>query len=102
MQPPSVSPGFGAAREALGWAQMRVFVAGGAGFIGSPVSRVLLEAGHQVTVFDNLSNGRRDLVPPAAAFVRGDLKQEQRLAAALGGPGRVIHLAAFLAVPTSL
>jgi len=102
MQPPSVSPGFGDAPQALGWAQMRVFVAGGAGFIGSHVSRALLEAGHQVTVFDNLSNGRRDLVPPAAAFVRGDLKQEQRLAAALAGHDVVIHLAAFVAVPTSI
>ena len=81
---------------------MRVFVAGGAGFIGSHVSRALLEAGHQVTVFDNLSNGRRDLVPPAAAFLRGDLKQEQRLAAALAGHDVVIHLAAFVAVPTSI
>ena len=82
--------------------QMRVFVAGGAGFIGSHVSRVLLEAGHQVTVFDNLSTGRRDLVPPGAVFVRGDLKQEQRLAAALAGHDAVVHLAALVPVPASI
>ena len=81
---------------------MRVFVTGGAGFIGSHVARVLLEAGHQVTVFDNLSTGRRELVPGGAVFVRGDLKQEHRLAEALAGHDAVIHLAALVPVPLSV
>ncbi len=42
---------------------MRVLVTGGAGFIGSHISRVLVEQGHHVTVLDNLSRGRRELVP---------------------------------------
>src|SRR3989304_111487 len=49
--------------------QMRVFVAGGAGFIGSHVSRVLLEARDQVPGFDNPSPGRRRPGPSARAAV---------------------------------
>src|SRR5712691_11796791 len=81
---------------------MRVFVTGGAGFIGSHTARVLLDAGHQVTVFDNLSTGRRDLVPPGAVFIRGDVKNEARLAEALAGHDAVIHLAALIAVAVSV
>ena len=61
---------------------MRVFLTGGAGFIGSHVSAVLLAAGHDVTVFDNLSNGHREFVPSNAAFIEGDLADP-----ALGGQG---------------
>lgn len=81
---------------------MRVFVTGGAGFIGSHVSNVLLKAGHQVTVFDNLSAGHRELVPRGAVFVKGDLKNEARLPGWLAEHDVVIHLAAMVAVPTSV
>jgi UDP-glucose 4-epimerase len=81
---------------------MRVFITGGAGFIGSHTARLLVGAGHQVTVFDNLSTGRRDLVPAGAVFVRGDLKNEARLTAALAGQEAVIHLAASIAVALSV
>ena len=79
-----------------------MLVTGGAGFIGSHVTRVLLGAGHAVTVLDNLSSGRRDLVPPEAAFIRGDLKDERRLPEWLTGHDAVIHLAAFVAVGVSV
>ncbi len=81
---------------------MRVLVTGGAGFIGSHVSRVLLEQGHQVTVLDNLSRGRRDLVPETAAFVHADLADEAATAEALRGHDAVIHLAGFLEVAVSV
>jgi len=81
---------------------MRVLVTGGAGFIGSHVTRVLLGAGNAVTVLDNLSSGRRDLVPPEATFIRGDLKDERRLPEWLTGHDAVIHLAAFVAVGVSV
>lgn len=81
---------------------MRIFVTGGAGFIGSHTTAILLERGHQVTVYDNLSSGRRELVPAACAFVRGDLKDERRLREALAGHDAVIHLAAFIAVGVSV
>jgi UDP-glucose 4-epimerase len=81
---------------------MRILVTGGAGFIGSHTTRILLERGHQVTVYDNLSSGRRDLVPKAAVFVRGDLKDDRKLADALAGHDAVVHLAAFIAVGVSV
>jgi UDP-glucose 4-epimerase len=47
---------------------MRALVTGGAGYIGSVVAAALLDAGHQVDVVDNLSDGHRDAVPGGAAF----------------------------------
>ena len=81
---------------------MRVLVTGGAGFIGSHVTRVLLAEGHAVTVLDNLSNGRRELVPPGAAFIKGDLKQEAKLDGWVAGNEVVIHLAALVPVAVSV
>jgi len=80
---------------------MQIFVTGGAGFIGSHVSRILLEAGHGVTVFDNLSTGHRELVPAGAAFIEGDLKDES-LPRVLAGHEAVVHLAALVPVPVSI
>lgn len=80
---------------------MRIFLTGGAGFIGSHTSRSLLDKGHEVTVLDNLSNGRRDLVPAGATFIEGDLADE-RLADWLRGHDAVIHMAAFVPVPISV
>jgi UDP-glucose 4-epimerase len=81
---------------------VRIFVTGGAGFIGNHTTRVLLGRGHQVTVYDNLSSGRRDLVPAGAAFVKGDLREEKKLASAIAGHDAVVHLAAFIAVGVSV
>lgn len=80
---------------------MRVVVTGGAGFIGSAVSYVLLDEGHDVTVIDNLSKGFRTLVPEGARFVEGDLSDE-RLAEWLRGHDAVIHMAAFIEVARSV
>jgi UDP-glucose 4-epimerase len=54
-------------------AMMRVLVTGGAGYIGSVVTERLLERGHEVTVYDNLSRGHRDAVLPGAELVEADL-----------------------------
>ncbi len=58
---------------------MNVLVTGGAGYIGSATSALLLEAGHRVTVFDNLSNGHRKAVPAQARFVQGDISERGAL-----------------------
>ena len=48
---------------------MKVLVTGGAGYIGSVVSTLLLDAGHDVTVVDDLCTGHRDAVPAGARAV---------------------------------
>ncbi len=56
---------------------MNVLVTGGAGYIGSHMVRVLLRAGHAVTVLDDLSSGHADTVPPAARFVQADVRARE-------------------------
>ncbi len=53
--------------------EMNVFVTGGAGYIGSVCVEELLNAGHQVTVFDNLTEGHCSAVDPRARFIQGCL-----------------------------
>jgi UDP-glucose 4-epimerase len=81
---------------------VRVFVTGGAGFIGSHVTRVLLQEGHEVTVIDNLWRGRRELVPEGAAFIEADLADEDVVTESLRGHDAVIHLAGYLEVGVSV
>lgn len=52
---------------------MRILVTGGAGYIGSATTAHLLEAGHEVTVYDNLYRGHRAAVPGKAEFIQGDI-----------------------------
>jgi len=81
---------------------LRVLVTGGAGFIGSHVSRVLLQQGHQVTVVDNLCRGYRQLVHPEARFVQADLADQEAVEGALRGQDAVVHMAGFIAVGESV
>lgn len=81
---------------------MRVLVTGGAGFIGSHVTAVLIEQGHQVTVIDNLSRGHRHLVHPQARFIQADLADEEALEGALRGQDAVVHMAGLIAVGESV
>ena len=62
---------------------MNVFVTGGAGYIGSVCVEQLVNAGHSVSVYDNLSEGHRSAVDKRAGFVEGDLSEGPRLAQAL-------------------
>jgi UDP-glucose 4-epimerase len=58
---------------------MHIFVAGGAGYIGSIVADELLKSGYDVTVFDNLVKGYRQSVPEKATFIQGDILDRQAL-----------------------
>jgi UDP-glucose 4-epimerase len=75
-----------------------VLVTGGAGFIGSHVSRALLARGLRVTVLDNLSMGRREAVPDGARLVVGDVRDRAAATEALQGADAVIHLAAQVTI----
>ena len=48
---------------------MRLLVTGGAGYIGGTVATILMQAGHEVTVLDNLCHSKRNEVPARAEFV---------------------------------
>ncbi|HEY2080457.1 MAG TPA: UDP-glucose 4-epimerase GalE [Streptosporangiaceae bacterium] len=72
---------------------MKLLVTGGAGYIGSVVAAQLADAGHEVTVLDDLSTGHADAVPPGARFVRGDLRADAAAVLA-GGVDAVLHFAA--------
>ncbi len=83
---------------------MRIFVTGGAGYVGSHCVRALLDAGHTVMVFDNLSFGHRAAVDPRAGFVHGDLADADTLRRVLveGGYDAAMHFAALINVGESV
>ncbi|MEU7635578.1 MULTISPECIES: UDP-glucose 4-epimerase GalE [unclassified Streptomyces] len=75
-------------------------VTGGAGYVGSVVAQHLLEAGHTVTVLDNLSTGFRAAVPAGATFIEGDIRDAHRWLDATYDA--VLHFAAFSQVGESV
>jgi UDP-glucose 4-epimerase len=83
---------------------MHIVVTGGAGYIGSVVSERLLDAGHEVTVYDNLSHGHRDAVPPGAAFEEGDVLDTERVRGVLlqRRVEAVVHAAGLIEVSDSM
>lgn len=83
---------------------MKVLVTGGAGYIGSHTAKALLEAGHDVIVFDNLSTGFQEAVPQKATFVRGDVRSCQEIINTINehSISAIVHFAAKLVVPESI
>ena len=82
---------------------MKLLVTGGAGYIGSVVSRQLLAAGHEVVVFDSLERGHRAAVAPDARFVQGDLRDAGATAGVVSeGFDGVLHFAALALVGESV
>lgn len=81
----------------------KVLVSGGAGYIGSVLVRLLLEKGFAVRVIDKLSFGGEPLLDwlnhPQFEFVKGDIRNEADVAAALQGVDAVAHLAAIVGDP---
>ncbi len=81
----------------------RVLVTGGAGYIGSHTAQQLLDAGNDVVILDNLSNGDRAMSPGGARFIEGDLADRDLLAEILGdGIDAVLHFAGSIVVPDSV
>ena len=83
---------------------MKIMITGGAGYIGSVLTERCLAAGHQVTVFDNLSTGHREAVHPDARFITGDVGDRTGVAATLNESGAeaVIHMAGFIEAGESM
>ena len=81
----------------------RVLITGGAGFIGSTVADLFLQAGWDVAVLDDLSTGKRGNVPAAARFYPVDLRSEAAVEAVKKERPEVIcHLAAQIDVRRSM
>ena len=77
-------------------------VTGIAGFIGSHVADALLALGAKVRGLDDLSEGKEANIPPAAAFVRGDICDAEACRQAMAECELVFHLAAKVSVPKSV
>lgn len=83
---------------------MKVFLTGGAGYIGSVTAELLLDQGHDVVVFDNLERGHRAAVDPRARLVVGDLRDAPVIRSAMleARPDAVMHFAAYALVGESM
>ena len=83
---------------------MKILVTGGAGYIGSVTSELLLDAGHEVIVFDNLERGHREAVDRRASLIEGDLRDAAAIRSAVGDtrPEAVMHFAAYALVAESM
>ncbi len=80
----------------------KAVVTGGAGFIGSHLSRALIDAGYDVVVIDTLVGGARDRVPSRAAFHNADVRDARALERLFKGADVVFHLAALPRVQDSI
>src|SRR5512138_3858209 len=83
---------------------MKIFVTGGAGYIGSATAEALLSAGHSVTVYDSLVTGHRRAVPKGARFIEAPIEDRRALARALTQQSfdAVVHFAAFIEAGESM
>jgi nucleoside-diphosphate-sugar epimerase len=82
---------------------MKVLVTGGAGYIGSMLTPMLLEQGHSVRILDSLMHGGRSMLGfwshPEFGFVRGDVRDADVVETAIHGVDAIVHLAAIVGDP---
>ena len=83
---------------------MHALVTGGAGYIGATTAAALLDAGHQVTVADDLSAGHRDAVPQGAEFIEVDVTDARTIDEVVGDGGfdACLHFAALIEAGESM
>jgi UDP-glucose 4-epimerase len=83
---------------------VKIFVTGGAGYVGSICLEELLNAGHDVTVIDNLSEGHRQAIDGRAQLIEGDLADRSLLFKSLRSvrPDAVMHFASNTLVSLSM
>jgi dTDP-L-rhamnose 4-epimerase len=84
----------------------RILLTGGAGFVGSHTADALLEAGHEVCIFDNLTSqvhsGGESYVPKGAKFVLGDVRNLEKLSSVVEEAEVIYHFAAAVGVGQSM
>lgn len=76
---------------------MKIFITGGAGFIGNNLVERLVKTGHAITVYDNFSSGKKNLLPSSSSslqIIRGDVLDFDRLLNSIKGNDFVYHLSA--------
>jgi UDP-glucose 4-epimerase len=81
---------------------VKLLVTGGAGYVGSVTSRLLLDAGHEVVVLDNLSTGFRAAVAQDATFVEADIADAPSVLTPESGFDAVLHFAGLIAAGESM
>jgi UDP-glucose 4-epimerase len=83
---------------------MKILVVGGAGYIGSVCAELLLNEGHTVSIFDNLSEGHRAAIDSRTQFTEGDLRDRSLIEQTLSKqrPDAVMHFAANALVGESM
>ena len=85
---------------------MRIFITGGAGFIGIHLCKKLLELNHDVTVYDNFSNSSQEnfdsIIKQKVTLISGDILDISKLVTSMQNHDVVIHLAAQISVPESV
>lgn len=80
----------------------KCLVTGGAGFIGSNLVDALIKKGHEVSVIDNLSTGKRENLNDKAVFFEEDLLNFEKIKSFFGGVDYVFHEAALPRIPLSI
>jgi len=81
---------------------MKVLVTGGAGFIGSHITDRLIKDGHEVTIIDNFSTGKRENLNPDAKLVEADIANYADIAKHFAGVDAVFHTAALARILPSV
>lgn len=83
---------------------MNILLTGGAGYIGSHTSLLLIDKGHEVTIVDNLTSGNSKLVPKKANFINSDISDEKKIRDLLKKEkfDLIMHFAGLVKVEESL
>tara|TARA_Y100000590_G_scaffold372143_1_gene435011 strand:- start:4506 stop:5486 length:981 start_codon:yes stop_codon:yes gene_type:complete len=83
---------------------VHILLTGGAGYIGSHACLALLDAGHKVTVIDNLSTGHKELIPTEASFLQCNINENDKISNLIRNNNfdALIHFAGFIQVEESV
>jgi UDP-glucose 4-epimerase len=81
---------------------VKLLVTGGAGYIGSVVTRLLLDAGHEVVVLDDLTRGYAEALSPQATFVQADIADAGTVLTPGSGFDAVLHFASLIQAGESM